>query len=246
MSYEKFAYLYDQLMEDAPYDEWLEYTETAIREFHPKAKTILDVGCGTGELLLRYLQAGYLAQGLDLSADMLTVADQKISSEGLKCSLFERDMRSLDGLGIFDVITVFCDSLNYLDTEEDVKQAFQEFYKILSPKGLLLFDVHSIYKINHIFHKATFAEDLDEIAYIWNVFEGEYENSVEHELSFFVKESNECFVKYEETHFQRTFSIKEYTDWLAEANFSLLKISGDFCDGISDTTERIFFALRRN
>ena len=106
--------------------------------------------------------------------------------------------------------------------------------------------MHSLYKIHYIFKEATFAEDTGDIAYIWNVFEGQYDNSVEHELSFFVKEQNDLFAKYEETHIQRTFSIKDYVQWLNDANFTLLKISGDFNNEICETTERILFALRRN
>lgn len=246
MSYEKFAFLYDKLMDEAPYDSWFQYTKKMIEEYNPNAKKVLDVGCGTGEMLIRYLKAGFDAQGLDLSANMLAVAQQKLNDEGLNCLLYERDMRSLEGLGTFDVITVYCDSLNYLETEEDVIQAFHEFYQLLPQNGLLLFDVHSLYKIHHIFNGATFAEDTGDIAYIWNVFEGEHENSVEHELTFFIRETKDYYEKFEETHFQRTYSIKEYMQWLSEADFTLLKISGDFNDEISETTERIFFALRRN
>ena len=246
MSYEQFANLYDKLMEDAPYESWLQYMVDIVNEFNPKAKRVLDVGCGTGELLIRYLKNGFEAEGVDLSANMLAVAQEKLNREGLNCPLFEQDMRSLEGLGTFDVITVFCDSLNYLETEEDVIQAFQQFYQLLPKNGLLLFDVHSLYKIHYIFKEATFAEDTGDIAYIWNVFEGQYDNSVEHELSFFVKEQNDLFAKYEETHIKRTFSIKDYVQWLNDANFTLLKISGDFNNEICETTERILFALRRN
>lgn len=245
MTYESFAYLYDRLMEEAPYDRWLNLTLNCINDYHPKAKSILDVGCGTGELIVALLKHGFQVTGVDLSNDMLTVAQEKVENLGKSCMLFEQDMRTLDGIGSFDVVTVFCDSLNYLLTESDVKQAIQQFYNVLNDKGILLFDVHSEYKMNHIFKGATFAEDLGEIAYIWNVFASDEPNQMEHELTFFVEQNNGLFQKIEEVHVQRTFSIEKYKQWLLETNFEILQIIGDFQGEITPQTERIFFIARR-
>lgn len=129
MEYGKFAFLYDRLMKHAPYDKWNEFTKEMIANYFPKARAILDVGCGTGELLLHLKEAGFDAVGVDISADMLTVAQEKLASRRFHVPLFQQDMRDLDGLGPFDVITVYCDSLNYLKDEAEV---FEAFFSILS------------------------------------------------------------------------------------------------------------------
>ena len=50
MSYEKLATVYDHLMEDVPYDEWLRYVQIEKERFAINGNRILDVACGTGEL----------------------------------------------------------------------------------------------------------------------------------------------------------------------------------------------------
>ncbi len=82
MNYLTFANLYDGLMKEAPYDQWLGYVKRSFSEQPLTGKTFLDVGCGTGELLLLLQQEGGLVTGLDLSEDMLTIAEAKNERAG--------------------------------------------------------------------------------------------------------------------------------------------------------------------
>ncbi|WNB93455.1 class I SAM-dependent methyltransferase [Bacillus sp. NEB1478] len=245
MSYNQFAYLYDQLMEDAPYSKWLSFIKSASKNYCLNAKRLLDVGCGTGSLSVLLGKEGYEVTGVDLSADMLTVAKEKADNENVALSLFQQDMRELEGLGQFDIITILCDSLNYILTEEDVKKVFDSANQHLRPEGLLLFDVHSIHKIHHIFMGNTFGSNDDHLSYIWQCYEGELENSVEHDLSFFIQ-SGDCYERYDELHTQRTFAVEKYTAWLEECNFQVLSITGDFKDeALANDAERILFAAQK-
>ncbi|WP_078552752.1 class I SAM-dependent DNA methyltransferase [Bacillus alkalicellulosilyticus] len=246
MSYQKFAYLYDQLMIEAPYEQWLEFTEKNIPA--TRSLAILDVGCGTGEFIIKLKEAGYHdVSGVDLSGEMLTVANDKLGQSGYQVPLFEMDMRNLEQIGPFDVITVFCDSLNYLELEEDVKKALNSFYSCLKDDGILLFDVHSLYKVNSFFINQTFAYDGEDISYIWQSFKGEHEHSVEHELSFFVKDDKvNLYEKFIELHLQRTFPVKTYENCLSAIGFKDISISADFTDAIpTEKSERIFFVAKK-
>ena len=54
---------------------------------------------------------------------------------------------------------------------------------------------------------------------------------MEHELSFFVlDEQTGKYDRFDELHFQRTYSVQQYTDWLEEAGFEILEICADFED----------------
>ena len=75
MKYEQFALLYDELMNDVPYDKWVEFTEESLQQADMKEAKILDVACGTGNVTL-LVQKGYDLIGVDLSEEMLTVAQQ--------------------------------------------------------------------------------------------------------------------------------------------------------------------------
>ncbi|WP_456273963.1 class I SAM-dependent DNA methyltransferase [Bacillus sp. AK031] len=247
MSYQQFAYIYDYLMRDVPYDSWVEYINKQAKQYLVKGKALLDIGCGTGELPLRLMKEGYSVTGVDLSEDMLFIAREKAQDEGLTLPLFQQDMSELEGMGTFDIITIFCDSLNYLENEEKVVSTFNKVKDHLAEDGIFLFDVHSIFKITQIFLNETFTYNDEDVSYIWDCFPGEAPNSVEHELTFFVKDDESGqYERIDEFHHQRTYPVLTLQNWLEEAGFSVLSVTADFLDVYpGDQSERIFFACKK-
>jgi 2-polyprenyl-3-methyl-5-hydroxy-6-metoxy-1,4-benzoquinol methylase len=247
MTYEKFAYLYDELMKDVPYEEWVQFINRQARAYGISGKKLLDLACGTGELSVRLADEGYEVTGVDLSTEMLTVAREKAESKGHSLFLVEQDMSELEGLDEYDCIGIFCDSLNYLQGEQDVIQTFERVQRHLKQGGLFLFDVHSLYKMQALFVDQTYAYNADEISYIWQCYEGEYPYSVEHELTFFkLDHKTQQYHRYDELHTQRTFPIEQYKKWLVDSGFELLNVTADFYDKEPDEqSERIFFTTRR-
>jgi 2-polyprenyl-3-methyl-5-hydroxy-6-metoxy-1,4-benzoquinol methylase len=247
MSYEQFAYLYDELMQDAPYDEWVRFVKEKLEKYQIDGDRLLDLACGTGELSVRFAKEGFAVTGVDLSSDMLAVAQAKAQTAGTQISFFEQDMAYLEGHGQFDIIGIFCDSLNYLQSDEDVIHTFSNVLKHLKEGGIFLFDVHSIYKISQVFINQTFTLAEDHLSYIWNSFPGDLPNSVEHELSFFIlDEQTGKYDRFDELHYQRTYPVQQYTEWLKETGFELLEVSADFQSvEPKQQSERIFFIAKK-
>lgn len=249
MTYQHFAYIYDDLMKDVPYDLWLDFVKRKIEKYGEGfTSSIIDLGCGTGELSIRLVKAGFQVSGVDLSEDMLAVANEKANAHNCHIDFYQQSMAELSGFHEVDCIVCFCDSLNYLQTEEEVIQTFKKSYESLRKGGLFIFDVHSIYKVSQIFMNQSFVNSDEEVSYIWNCFPGEFPNSVEHDLSFFVKvrDSENLYERFDEYHFQRTFPIRRYQDWLMQAGFTILEISGDFQDTLpADDYERVFFTVKK-
>jgi SAM-dependent methyltransferase len=247
MSYEQFAYLYDELMKDAPYDQWVSYVQNILVKYDVKAGRLLDLACGTGELSVRFAQQGFDVTGIDLSEDMLSVAQAKAEEKGVKIPFFQQNMANLEGQELFDVIGIFCDSLNYLQSEDEVKSTFSNVHQHLQDNGVFIFDVHSLYKMNDVFLNQTFSLNEEEIAYIWTSFPGEYPNSVEHELSFFVLDNpTGKYDRIDELHIQRTYPIEQYITWLEAAGFQILEVGADFEHNQPiEHSERIFFVARK-
>jgi SAM-dependent methyltransferase len=247
MSYEHFAYFYDELMKDAPYDEWVEFVKNRLKTHHIDGVRLLDLACGTGELSVRFAKEGFAVTGVDLSSDMLSVAQSKSEGAGFRIPFYEQNMADLEGQGQFDLIGIFCDSLNYLQSEEEVEQTFAAVFQHLKTGGLFIFDVHSIFKITQVFTNQTFALNDERICYIWNSFPGEFPNSVEHELSFFLlDEGTEQYDRIDELHVQRTYPVEQYTNWLKSAGFEVLEVSADFATTAPQAdSERIFFVARK-
>lgn len=247
MSYERLAYVYDFLMSDVPYDQWIEFLNQQRKLYEQEGLQLLDLACGTGELSVRLAKQGYSVTGVDLSEDMLYVANEKAEREEVHIQLFQQDMSSLEGLGLFDTIIIFCDSLNYLKTPEDVKKTFEHVHRHLHDDGLFLFDVHSPFQMEHVFNDQTFTLVDEEVSYIWNCYRGDHPLSVEHELTFFVQEDKSGkYERFDELHKQRSYIMKEYEKWLKEAGFEILSITADFTDKApNDTSKRLFFTTKK-
>lgn len=246
MSYTNFAKVYDELMKDVPYEKWVRFFEEKVDNYKFPVKSILDVGCGTGELAILLSKKGYSVTGVDLSEEMLSIAFEKVSKAGVSVHLYEQDMRELEGLGSFDCIQIACDSLNYLHDLNEIKTTFDRVSDHLIENGLFLFDVHSIWKMKNLFNDQTYAENGEEVSYIWHALEGEVPNSVVHDLTFFIlNEKTEQYERFDEIHEQLTFSVDTYASILESTGFELLEVVGDFGETDIETAERILFVARK-
>lgn len=245
MTYRNLAFIYDELMKEAPYERWLHLIDEACRKYEARGKKFLDLGCGTGEILLRMAEKGYEATGVDISAEMLSMAMSKGEERGIYPVLIEQNMAELEMDESFHLAGIFCDSLNYLLSEEEVQSTFRNVYNCLEQGGLLIFDVHTVYKINEMFIGQTYTFDSEEICYIWNCFPGEFPNSVEHDLVFFVRDDSGKYDRFDEFHAQRTFPLEQYKIWLESAGFDLLEVIGDFGDSCLENAERLHFIARK-
>jgi SAM-dependent methyltransferase len=247
MSYERFAYIYDYLMQDVPYDQWLNYVIKQKQIHSIEGKGLLDIGCGTGELTIRLLKEGFNVTGVDLSEDMLLMARQKAESAQLTLPLYCQDMSELTDLGTFDMITIFCDSINYVTDEKQIQQTFDGVYRHLDSSGIFMFDFHSIYKISQIFMNETFTLNSDHVSYIWDCFPGEESNSVEHDLTFFLQDvKSGLYERFDEFHKQRTYPILQIENWLKNSGFQIVDLSADFLDAPpNDQSERIFITCKK-
>lgn len=77
MTYGSFALLYDELMRDVPYEQWVEFVKRQKESYKVKGNKFLDVACGTGEIAIPLSEEGYSVTGVDLSSEMLTIAREK-------------------------------------------------------------------------------------------------------------------------------------------------------------------------
>jgi demethylmenaquinone methyltransferase/2-methoxy-6-polyprenyl-1,4-benzoquinol methylase len=101
---------------------------------------VLDVGCGTGALSLRAAQSGAAVKGIDINAQMLEIADQRIAAAGLADSvaLCEMGVAELDAdaPASYDVVM---SGLCFSELSENERvYALKETYRLLRPGGLLL------------------------------------------------------------------------------------------------------------
>lgn len=163
MSYRKFAYVYDELMEDMPYPDWIRFARTAWEQ-HGMPKSVAELGRGTGSITIPLVNSGFEVTGIDLSADMLSVARGKMEATSQGHRLYRgggvrwvrQDMREWRVPEPVDSVISFCDCVNYLLESEDVIRTFRRTYEMLKPEGTFLFDVHHPNTLIRYDEEATF------------------------------------------------------------------------------------------
>jgi SAM-dependent methyltransferase len=102
----------------------------------------LEVGCGTGRLLVPYLQDGLDVDGVDCSREMLDICRQKAEKKGLSPLLYEQYMQELDLTRNYKTIYIpFC-SFMILAEREEAMQALKGFYKSLESDGQVLISLY--------------------------------------------------------------------------------------------------------
>src|SRR5690625_667938 len=146
MTYNNFALIYDQLMNEAPYDEWVNFTLHFLKQ--RQANKIVDLGCGTGEITLRLAKRYENIVGVDRSAEMLAIAEQKTNVSNNSILWVKQDIRYLTGFNEVDLFISYCDVINYITDKADLLMLFQKIYDSLSSEGLFIFDIHSIAHVN--------------------------------------------------------------------------------------------------
>ena len=82
-TYETFVAVYDVVMDDSLYDKWTDFSLRHLPKTKERKK-LLELACGTGIQSVRFSQAGFDVTGLDLSADMLKIAERRAASA--KCN----------------------------------------------------------------------------------------------------------------------------------------------------------------
>lgn len=240
MTYNWFAKVYDELMDDSLYDQWSDYTLSYV----PKGASLLELGCGTGILGLKLKEKGFDVTGLDLSEDMLSIAYDRQVNQGASFPLVHRDMRDLSDLPNYDSIVCYSDALCYMDNQEDLLAVFKEAYTHLNDNGLFLFDVHSLYQMKQYLSTSFHAETSD-IVFMWDSYEGQHDYSVEHDLTFFVENEDGLYERFEEVHKERTYPVEDYLNLLKQSGFKEIEVTADFGQTVQPDSKRLFFACKK-
>jgi len=107
---------------------------------------ILELACGTGRILIPIAEAGYKIHGLDISENMLIIAEEKVKEKKLSnlVTLTIGDMANYDlAEKNFSMAFIAFRSFMHLYTQEDQLSCLECTFNHLKPGGLLIIDVYS-------------------------------------------------------------------------------------------------------
>ncbi len=106
---------------------------------------LLDLGCGTGRLLLHAARRGHWCLGVDLSAEMLAVAAHKAREAGVAVHLLQASIAELDALAddSFDHAACLFSTLGMVVGGDVRERALGHVHRLLRPGGLFILHVHN-------------------------------------------------------------------------------------------------------
>jgi len=216
-AYTSFASVYDAFMDNVPYEEWTEYLCGLLREYGVQDGLVLDLGCGTGNVTERLARQGYDMIGVDNAQDMLQIAMEKRAESGLDILYLWQDMREFELYGTVAAIVSICDSMNYLTEYEDLVQTLKLVNNYLDPQGIFIFDLNTVYKYQEVIGDSTIAESREECSFIWDNSFDEETRINEYDLTLFIQEDGDLYRRFDETHYQRAYTMEEVKRAVAEA-----------------------------
>jgi ubiquinone/menaquinone biosynthesis C-methylase UbiE len=111
----------------------------------PTPGRLIDLGCGTGRLLVPFGQRGYSVVGVDLSAEMLAVAAEKAAAAGVTAELLRANLVELDGLrdATFEYAACLFSTLGMIAGAANRRRALGHMHRLLKPGGVLVLHVHN-------------------------------------------------------------------------------------------------------
>ncbi len=235
MQYSELAEVYDSLIYDMPYEKWADFIEKN------SSGDVLELACGTGNLT-KLLAKRRSVTALDISPEMLRIADGKLRTLGRRVRFVQGDMRTFALNKPVNTVVCACDGINYLTDADSVKRTFINVHKSLNSGGTFIFDISSYYKLSKM-NNELYSEDTDDVTYIWrNSFENDILNM---DIAFFVTDDGENYTRFDETHVQRAHRTDELARLLRECGFEEIKITDDYSETeVKNDSLRITFCAK--
>lgn len=246
-AYTGFAAVYDMFMDNIPYEEWCEYLTGLLKEYGVEEGLVLDLGCGTGSLTELLADKGYDMIGIDYSEEMLDIAMEKKYESEKDILYLCQDMREFELYGTVAAVVSICDCMNYITEPEDLTEVFRLVNNYLDPGGIFIFDLNTEYKYSEVMGDCTIAEDREDSSFIWeNQYEPEEKINI-YDLSIFVKEEEDLYRKYHETHYQRAYSLDKVKAAIKESGMEFLAAYDAFTRNAPKAdSERIYVVAREH
>ena len=239
--YATLAAYYDRIMEDIDYGAWAEFYKSCFEKHGASVHKILDLACGTGSITVPMAQMGYEMTGIDLSSEMLALAQKKAEDARVRIRFSEQNIALFDaGIG-FDAAICSFDGYNYLTSPKDVASSFARVYETLHEGGMFIFDVSTPYKYENILSDNAFVYEYDDLFLSWQNFYNKKSALCDFYLTFFIKE-NGAWHRVDETQRQRRYLLPRLTKMLKDAGFTIFETVSDLAfSPVSETSDRAFF-----
>ena len=214
-AYKALAVSYDRLTNDVDYEAAVEFYKQIMKDEGVRPRTAVDLACGTGSVTAILAKMGIPTTGVDMSEEMLTVAQQK--TMGLTPRPFFSCQR-LERLRLpraVDLAVCALDSLDYI----------RRVYKALNPGGIFIFDVNTPEKLRAMDGQVFLDED-DDVYCVWRGAFDEQTNVCSYGIDLFQRQGKLWSRSFEE-HREYAYSAETLADYLKQVGFTRITVYGD-------------------
>ena len=224
--YNQLSTVYEAMYQSfIPYrEEFLFYSDVLKRY---DCSDVLEIGCGTGNLASLFTANGFRYYGMDLSEDMLLLAQTKNPS----CRFLRADMRNFTIEEKINAAIITGRTISYVVTNEDVVKTFEAIYRNLEQGGIVCFDfidaerfIPSIKNGKRITHTAEWKGQQYLRESLWTINYDQSWTFNWHSVYFQLKEHGEKELLGEDDSTIRTFTREDIRLFLQLPGFSVLEM----------------------
>ncbi len=245
--YSKFAEYYDTIYNEiVDYKSQTSFLEKIFAKFHKgRVRSILDMGCGTGNFTLLFGERGYVATGIDLSDEMIRVAKDKKDADDRKyknVQFLKMDMREIQlGDNRYDIATVLFGGFGYLLEYGEVRKFLAGTKRHLKKDGLLIFEFWHVSGVRPEGSSRSGyvswqkVRDRDRLIIRLDANKYDPKSNISRVLfDFYIinTRTNELIESFSETHLLKTYSMSEMRNLLEQNGFQLV---GFFKDSLGSS-----------
>ncbi|MBQ9827130.1 MAG: class I SAM-dependent methyltransferase [Lachnospiraceae bacterium] len=242
MSYNEFSKVYDEFMENVPYEEWRDRILQELKEAGIEDGIAADLGCGTGIMTMLLKDAGFDMIGIDSSEEMLGEAMEKDPER--EVLWLRQDITEMDLYGTVKAFVSVCDSMNYITDDAGMLKTLRLANNFLDPGGLFIFDICTPQYYGNI-GDSVIAENGESGSFIWeNSYDAETGINTYY-LTLFIKEPDGRYGKSCEEHIQRAYTEEHIKRLIEEAGMEYIASYDDYSfDPAKEDSERVLIVAK--
>ncbi len=224
-AYHALAFSYDRLTDDVDYRAVVDFYFKLLAREKLEPETAVDLACGTGSVAVLLAERGLKVTAVDMSPEMLCVADQKAQNLPNKPTFVCQKLQQLHLPKAVDLAVCALDSMDYITNPDDCKKAISRVYKALNPGGCFIFDVNTPEKLRAMDDQIFLDED-DDVFCLWRGEFDEETNICTYGMDLFQRKGASWERSYEE-HREYAYSAEMLVGYLKAAGFTHIEVFAD-------------------
>ena len=244
--YVSLAPFYDELTGDVPYRRFADFYQSLFAGYGVTPRLVLDLACGTGTLTLELARRGYELIGVDASADMLSVAQEKAleAAPAVPPIFLQQTMEELDLFGTVDAAVCSLDGINYVP-DQALDRVFDRLRLFVAPGGVFIFDVNTPSRLESL-DGQVFLDERDDVYCVWRGELAEDRSCLRYGMDVFSLRPDGAWDREGEEHVEYIHTASRLTRCLESHGFGDIRIFGELRqEPPEDYEQRIFIAARR-